>query len=119
MATNTVQPGACPAKPERSRYEALAQYRDYRGFYPFADADNFHAVDRCGGHLSNAKAILSVLSAAFDDSQVLLEERGESEVDNRNGKIIAGALDGVATLLDLAGFLLEGEHANLPAGAEA
>jgi hypothetical protein len=111
MATQPVEPGDAPANPERSRYEALAQHRDFGGFYPFADADNFHAVDRVARPLSGAKSILSLLSAAFHDSQELLGATGNSEVDNLNGAVIAGALDGVVALLDLAGFLLDDAHA--------
>ena len=56
--------------------------------------------------ISEATCILSVLAAAFEDASTLTRKGENSEFDNRTGGLMAGALDGVGTLVNLAGFLL-------------
>ncbi len=86
----------------------MAEWRDYRGLSPFAGAKAGFAVDRCNEYLANANAILSMLSAACEDSQYLLDKREDSQFDMRVGALMAGALDGVGNLIDLAAFMLDG-----------
>jgi len=106
MAVNTVTPGTAPANTKRAAFESLAKHRDYRGFSPFAMANSHSAEDRANGDISGASCILSFMSAAFTDSGTLVAKSIDSEVDARSGEIIAGAWEGVATLIDMAGHLL-------------
>ena len=106
MAITSIQPGDAPANPKRAAFESLAKHRDYRGFSPFAMINSHNAEDRANSYISGASCILSFMSAAFTDSGALVRKSMDSEVDARTGEIIAGALEGVATLIDMAGYLL-------------
>jgi hypothetical protein len=110
MAMNTVAPGVVPANPsKRAALKNMAAFSDYRGFSPLAGIDSSSAVDRAARFISDAECILSVMSVAFVDSATLLSKNLDSEVDNRNSNIIAGAMDGVSSLLGLAAYLLSDE----------
>jgi len=107
MATQTVQPGAAPANTKRAAISNLAAHHDFRGLAPFANIDSDDAVDRANSFISDASCILSFMSAAFSDAGALVGKGMHSEIDVRNNAIIGGALDGVATLVDMAGYLLD------------
>jgi hypothetical protein len=109
MADNTLQPGSAPANPKRAALRNMGAFTDYRGFRPLAGVDSSHVVDRAARFISDAECILSMLSVAFADSATLLSKNLDSEVDNRNSNIIAGAMDGVSSLLGLAAYLLSDE----------
>ena len=97
------------SNPKRVALASLAKHRDFRGFTPFRNVDSDHVVDRANSFLSDASCILSVLAAAFSDSGALVIKGEGSTLGVRNGEIIAGAIDGVATLIDMAGYLLDAE----------
>lgn len=100
-------PQDAPAEtPAQIALKTISDFHDFRGFTPFAGSDSRFAVDRCNTYLSSAGCMLSVLAAAFEDSQVLLNGNGNSEFNNRNGSVMAGALEGVSQLIDLASFML-------------
>lgn len=107
MAMTTVQPETAPANPKRVAIASLAKHETYHGFRAFANLDSDYPVDRAARFLSEAECIISFMSAAFIDSSTLLDKSNDSEVDNRAGGIIAGALDGVGSLISLAGYLLD------------
>ena len=86
---------------------AMAAWTNNQGAHPFGMVNSVHAEDRAGSVLSEASAILSMLSAACNDSQALTGKSETSEFDARNSNILAQALDGIGTLVDLANFLLE------------
>lgn len=87
---------------------AMAAWRDFRGLSPFAFANSAFGIDRCNEFLGNASAILSMLSAAAEDSGSLVGSGRSSEFDSRAGVTMAGALDGVANLINLSAFMLGG-----------
>ena len=107
MGNAASQEPARPAATQAEVREMMAKWSDYRGTTPLAGANSRHASDRCNSYLSNANAVLSMLAAAFEDSSTLTSKGMDSEVDNRAGCIVAGALDGVSDLIALASFLLE------------
>jgi hypothetical protein len=108
MTTETLErPATAKSKAERPATKAMAEHRDYRGFMPFSNLTSADAIDRAASYLSDAKCILSMLSAAFSDSGALIGKGMNSEFDNRNPEIMAGAMDGIATLIDMGGFLLD------------
>ena len=89
----------------------LASWQDFRGMNPFGIADSGHALDRVNQLLGNATCILTVLAAAAEDSSALISASKSSEFDNRHGSVLAGALEGVADLVNLAAFMVEGPDA--------
>lgn len=95
------------ADTKKSVRAALAEWRDFRGCTPLGSVSSGHAIDRCNGFLSNARSILATLAAAHEDAATLLAKGESSEFDNRNGAIMAGALEGVEDLISFACFLLE------------
>jgi hypothetical protein len=77
------------------------------GVRPFSMADSVHAEDRTQDILSEASAILSVLSAACSDAKAVGDTGKTSEFDALNPLVLGSALSGIGTLVDLANFLLE------------
>jgi len=92
---------------KKSVLDAIAEFQDSRGFKPFAGASSLHAVDRVGSHLTNARCMLLMLSAALTDSDALHTRGTSSEFQATAPAIFAGAIDGVADLLDLSALLLD------------
>lgn len=86
---------------------AMAAWKDARGVSPLDNANYPGAEDRAGSILSNAAALLSMLSAAAEDMGTLGERGLNSEFGARTGRVMAAAFDGVGDLIGLASFLLE------------
>lgn len=93
------------ANPHGAALDTLAAWQDYRGTTPFGGSNGRFAHDRCARFLSEAGCILSLLSAAHQDSESLLRTGSHSVFDERTG--MSGALEGIGTLIDLASFMLE------------
>jgi hypothetical protein len=87
--------------PRTTTIKCLSEFTDAHGMQPFHMLDSVHAPDRCGQILTQASYLLSVLAAAYDGS------KEDSEISLRSGSIIAGALEGIETLVNLANFLLD------------
>ena len=78
------------------------------GIRPFATADSVHAEDRSQDTLSAASAMLSVLAAACFDARTVQDAGKTSEFQAVTPQVLASALSGIGTLVDLANFLVEG-----------
>ena len=90
--------------------DVLAQHEDIIGCRPFADLSSGHASDRCANRLGEAKAILLVLSAAFQDTAQMMREALSPEMNHVPPEILGRALDGVSSLLDLSSMALYADH---------
>ena len=77
------------------------------GVRPFANANRVHADDRSQDILSEASAMLSVLSASCFDALAVSDAGKTSEFQAVNVHVLASALSGIGTLVDLANYLLE------------
>lgn len=77
------------------------------GVHPFGAADCLHPRDRTRNLLTQASAMLAVLSAASRDAQAITGSGGTSEFDILNIRTHGHALYGIGSLVDLANFLLE------------
>ena len=90
--------------------DVIAQHEDIMGCRPFADLSSGHASDRCANRLGEAKAILLVLSAAFQDTAQMMRESLSPEMNHVPSEILGRALDGVSSLLDLSSMALYADH---------
>lgn len=86
---------------------AMAAWKGQRGFVPFGNATFPDAASRSGALLANAAAILTMLSAASEDMDKLVDRGLNSEFGAHTGRGLSAALDGVGDLINLASFLLE------------
>lgn len=80
---------------------------DADGRKPFAMVNSVVPAERSRDILSEASAILSMLSAACFDAENVSLRGGTSELQAMNPKVLASALSGISTLVDFANFLLE------------
>jgi hypothetical protein len=107
MAKPSLQPAAAPANAKRAALEQMARHTGHAETEPFAQMNSGAAVDRCDSMLSEANCLLSLLAAAFEDADTIAVKGLSSAFDERNRAVVAGALKGVATLIDLASFALD------------
>ena len=105
MAITPIRSGDAPANPKNIA-TVMAEHIDYRGLRPFHEANSINAGDRTEPVLNRATCLLSLLAAAFEDSQRLVGSSDESSLDMLNSKTIAGALEGIETLVQLGVFFL-------------
>lgn len=80
---------------------------DADGRKPFAMVNSVAADERSRDVLHQASAMLSMLSAACFDADAVGRRGTTSEFTAMNPQVLAAALNGVATLVDFANFLLE------------
>lgn len=77
------------------------------GKRPFALVNSVTPSERSRDMLHEATAILTVLAAACFDADAVSRSGATSESRAVSPTLMAGALNGVATLVDFANFLLE------------
>lgn len=80
---------------------------DADGRKPFAMVNSIAPDERSRDVLHQASAMLSMLSAACCDADAVSRRGITSEFTAMNPQVLAAALNGVATLVDFANFLLE------------
>lgn len=77
------------------------------GERPFAVVNSLTPGERSRDMLHEATAILTVMAAACFDADAVAQRGTTSEFKAVNPTVMAGALNGVATLVHFATFLLE------------
>ncbi|MEG8040593.1 hypothetical protein QP166_15055 [Sphingomonas sp. LR60] len=77
------------------------------GKRPFAVVNSVAPAERSRDMLHEATAILTVMASACFDADAVAQRGSTSEFKAVNPTVMAGALNGVATLVDFATFLLE------------
>ncbi len=86
----------------------MADWRTDSGTKPFSMANSVQPEDRSGPVLAQASAILSVLSASCFDALTVSDAGKTSEFQAVHPAVLAAALDGIGTLVDLANFMVKG-----------
>lgn len=86
----------------------MADWRTDSGSKPFAMASSIHPEDRSGPALAQASALLTMLSAACFDALAVADAGKTSEFQAVHPAVLAAALDGIATLVDIANFMTKG-----------
>lgn len=86
---------------------ALSSFKLGTGVSPFAMASSSHASERSGDLLTQASSILTAFTCGFHDARRLTGAGQESLLSSLNSDVLAEALEGIGSLVDLANFLLE------------
>jgi hypothetical protein len=98
----------------KAALDVIADHQDLLGYRPFSDLNSGYASDRCAARLGEAKALLVMLTAAFRDSGELVGHAHKAEVSTAPPDIVARALEGITSLIDMSTMALYADDPPAP-----